>query len=63
MHGRICMVTGATSGIGLVTAEALARQGATVILVGRNPARGAAAICRITRETENPAVEFMVADL
>ena len=37
MQGKICMVTGATSGIGLVTAWVLAQQGATVVLVGRNP--------------------------
>ena len=39
MQGKICLVTGATSGIGLVTAQALAQQGATVVLVGRNPER------------------------
>ena len=42
MQGKVCMVTGATSGIGLVTALALAQQGATVVIVGRNPERGAA---------------------
>ena len=46
MQGKICLVTGATSGIGRVTAQALAQQGATVVLVGRNPARTAATIGR-----------------
>jgi retinol dehydrogenase 12 len=63
MHGKVCLVTGATSGIGLVTAQALARQGATVIVVGRNPERGVATVNRIKQETGNPAVEWMVADL
>jgi NAD(P)-dependent dehydrogenase (short-subunit alcohol dehydrogenase family) len=63
MHGKICVVTGATSGIGLVTAQALARQGATLIVVARNPERGAATVSRIQRETGNSAVELMVSDL
>lgn len=63
MHDKICLVTGATSGIGLVTAQALAREGATVILVGRNPSRGAAMVHRIQQETRNSAVELMLADL
>jgi NAD(P)-dependent dehydrogenase (short-subunit alcohol dehydrogenase family) len=63
MHGRICVVTGATSGIGLVTAQVLARQGATLIVIARNAERGAATVSRIQQETGNPAVELMVADL
>ena len=63
MHDKVCMVTGATSGIGLVTAQALARDGAKVIVVGRNPERGAATVGRIQQETGNSAVELMVADL
>ena len=42
MRGRVCVVTGATSGIGRATALALGRMGATVALVCRDPARGAA---------------------
>ena len=57
------MVTGATSGIGLVTAQALARQGATLIVIARNAERGAATVSRIQQETGNSAVELMVADL
>jgi NAD(P)-dependent dehydrogenase (short-subunit alcohol dehydrogenase family) len=63
MHGKVCMVTGATSGVGLVTAQALARQGATLIVVGRNPERGAATVSRIQHETGNSAVELISADL
>jgi len=42
MRGRVCVVTGATSGIGRETALALGRMGATVAVVCRDPARGAA---------------------
>ncbi len=38
--GRTAMVTGATSGLGIATAAGLARLGATVHLVVRNPAKG-----------------------
>lgn len=57
------MVTGATSGIGLVAAQALAQLGATTVLVGRNPEKGPAAVACIQQETGNASVEFMLADL
>jgi NAD(P)-dependent dehydrogenase (short-subunit alcohol dehydrogenase family) len=63
MTGRICLVTGATQGIGLVTAQALAQQGAAVIIVSRNPARCAATAGEIKRQAGNPAVDFIAADL
>ena len=63
MHGKICLVTGATAGIGLVTARELARQGATLVVVGRNPAKTAAVVTQIQAETGNRAIEFLIADL
>lgn len=57
------MVTGAASGIGAVTAQALARRGAAVVLVDRDSEQGAATARQIKQETGNPAVEFMRADL
>lgn len=63
MRDKICLVTGATSGVGLVTAQALAQQGATVLLVARNPERGAATVKRIVQETGNPNVDVVLADL
>ena len=63
MNGKICMVTGATSGIGLVTARELARQGAQVTLVSRSPERCQAAAESIRQETGNPEVDFIAADL
>jgi retinol dehydrogenase-12 len=63
MNGKICMVTGATSGIGEATSLELARMGASVVLVGRNPSRCEASIARIKQETGNSSVEYLVADL
>jgi retinol dehydrogenase 12 len=63
MHGKICMVTGATSGLGQVTARALAERGATVIVVGRSPQKCAATVSRIKQQTGNASAEFMPADL
>ncbi|MBF8285333.1 MAG: Short-chain dehydrogenase [Anaerolineales bacterium] len=63
MESKICMVTGATSGIGQVTARELARQGATVIVVGRSRERSEATVNRIKQQTDNPNVEYRLADL
>jgi len=41
MDGRVCVVTGATNGIGKETALGLARLGATVVIVARNVERAA----------------------
>ena len=47
MLGKICVLTGGTSGIGLAAAEALAARGASLALVGRDRARGEAALARV----------------
>jgi NAD(P)-dependent dehydrogenase (short-subunit alcohol dehydrogenase family) len=60
---KLCLVTGATSGIGRVTAESLARQGAKVVLVGRHRERTQAAVREIQSSTGNSTVEFLCADL
>ena len=53
MKGRVCAITGASSGLGYETALALARQGATVALLCRSEARGARARARIATATGN----------
>ncbi len=63
MHGKTAVVTGATAGIGEVTARELARQGARVWLVSRDPARCAATARAIQTATGNADVHFVAADL
>ncbi|MBX3064799.1 MAG: SDR family oxidoreductase [Anaerolineae bacterium] len=61
MNGKICLVTGATDGIGKVTAKVLAEQGATVIGVGRDPAKLQATIKEVGSTAGS--LEMMTADL
>ena len=63
MAGKICMVTGATSGIGKATAMGLAKHGATVVIVGRNENKCKATSIWIKNQTKNPSVDFLIADL
>lgn len=63
MAGRVCVVTGASSGIGRETALGLAGLGATVMLVSRAPARGEEALEAIRAETGNDQVQLALADL
>ena len=62
MKGTVCVVTGATSGIGKATATALARLGATVVLVGRDRGRTEAAAAEIAPVSASPP-RAEVADL
>ena len=63
LAGKVCMVTGATSGIGKVAARELAKRGAIVVVVGRNEARSKATVSQIRQQTANASVEYLLADL
>jgi retinol dehydrogenase 12 len=55
---RTCVVTGATNGIGFVTARELARRGDRVIVVGRDQARIEDAVKRIGANAEGARADF-----
>ena len=63
MEGKTCLITGASDGIGYVAARELARQGASVVAVGRNVIKTDDAVSRIKAETGNPNVRYLLADL
>ena len=63
MRGKTCMITGANSGIGKVTALELAKMGATVIMVCRDQKRGEAAQNDIKSRSGNQSVDLFIADL
>ncbi len=63
MDGKTAVITGASSGIGLETARALAVRGARVVMVVRNRDRGEAAIADLRRDAPGAALELVLADL
>jgi len=60
-QGRLAVITGATGGLGLETALALAGAGAEVVLTGRNAAKGEAALAAV--RAAHPAANIRYADL
>ena len=63
LEGKVALVTGATSGIGRETARELARQGATVVVVGRSPDKIETTVNDIKLETGNNSVHSLIGDL
>jgi NAD(P)-dependent dehydrogenase (short-subunit alcohol dehydrogenase family) len=63
MRGRVCVVTGANRGLGWATTTALARLGATVVMLARDERLLRAARDGVERETGNPHVSIALADL
>jgi len=62
MAGKVCLVTGATAGIGKITATALADQGAQLIIHGRNKAKAEETVQEIKTFTGNQQVSYLLAD-
>ncbi len=63
LDGKVAIVTGATGGLGYATALALARHGATTILAGRNPDKGARAVAGIQGQLPAAKIRFELLDL
>src|SRR5450755_1730720 len=63
MQGKICLITGANSGVGKATALGLAKRDATVVLVSRDRARGEQAQSDIKAQSGNQAIDLLIADL
>ncbi len=63
MTGKVCLITGANSGIGKATALGLAKLDATVVIVSRDKDKGEAALLEIRTRSGNKSVDAMVADL
>ncbi|XP_022106388.1 dehydrogenase/reductase SDR family member on chromosome X-like [Acanthaster planci] len=63
MDSHVCLVTGASDGIGKHTAMRLAQTGATVLMHGRNPKKLSNALSEIARKTGNSSLEGYTADL
>ena len=63
MNGKTVLITGATGGIGLVTAAELARTGASVVMTARNREKGEAAADEVKRRSGSLDVEVLYGDL
>jgi NAD(P)-dependent dehydrogenase (short-subunit alcohol dehydrogenase family) len=63
LSGRVALITGANTGIGLVTARELARQGARLFITCRNDASARTALEQIRKDSGNPQVQALQMDL
>ena len=62
LSGKICLVTGANSGIGKATVLGLAQRGARVVMVCRNPSKGELACREIQVKSGNSHIDLFIAD-
>jgi NAD(P)-dependent dehydrogenase (short-subunit alcohol dehydrogenase family) len=63
LSGRVCLVTGANSGIGFETAAGLAERGATVWMLCRDRGRGEAALSELRRRTGSRRAHLALLDV
>jgi retinol dehydrogenase 14 len=63
LRGRTALITGASAGIGLEGSVAIARMGAEVVMVARDPDRGQRALGEVKRRSGSEAVSLLLCDL
>ncbi len=63
LEGRVACVTGGTRGIGFAIAKAFQREGADVVINGRDPAKGSQAVEELSGSGGGGAVEFVAGDV
>jgi NAD(P)-dependent dehydrogenase (short-subunit alcohol dehydrogenase family) len=63
LAGKVCLITGATSGIGEVTARELARMGCRVVITARNEKKAENAVKKLRAESSSDKVDGLVGDL
>lgn len=63
LTGKVCIVTGANSGLGYATTQQLAQRGASVYMIARNRIRGEAAQAKVIEATGNSNVYLEIADV
>jgi NAD(P)-dependent dehydrogenase (short-subunit alcohol dehydrogenase family) len=62
MSSPVCLITGATDGIGKEAACALAQQGARLLIQGRDPDKGVRAVAELKLRSGSTAIEFLQCD-
>jgi NAD(P)-dependent dehydrogenase (short-subunit alcohol dehydrogenase family) len=62
LHGKVALITGASSGIGLEASVELAKQGATVVMVARDAKKLEAARAAVAERSGSQAVETLLCD-
>lgn len=63
LKGKLALVSGATAGIGLAIAQALAQEGATVAITGRSQSKLDEAVDKIKSHVESASVQAVLADV
>jgi NAD(P)-dependent dehydrogenase (short-subunit alcohol dehydrogenase family) len=62
MNNKLCVITGANSGIGFETTKALAKKGAYIVMVCRNEDKAEEARQQIIGQTSNPGIDIVLCD-
>ncbi len=63
MTGKVVLITGATNGIGKMAALEIAKIGATVVIVGRNPEKTEQVLAELKQQSGNEQIDMLLADL